>query len=421
VELSPFLSSIQEARLSNGSRSLFRRRRGSPLATFQVWYKVGSRNEPMGKSGLSHLLEHMMFKGTEKMAPEEFSRIIQAHGGQTNAFTTKDFTAYYVVMAKEKIPVAMDLELERMTALRLTPQDFEIEKSVVMEERRLRTETQPEAHLLEELEAIAFTSHPYRWPIIGWMEDLEALTLEDVEDHLRKHYVPSNLLFLGIADMEPGEWFELLESRFGSLAPGKTPPRVEVREPTQRGERRTVIRRKAEVGMVAMGFHVPQVGHEDAMALEVLACVLAGGKSSRLYRRLVQQEALAVDVGCENPLLSFDPGLFTIAARVIPGHPLERVEHTIWQEVEGLQHSQIQEDVKRAKETLRRSLLLSLDSLMTQAMIIAQWDLCAGWWKLGDYLSLMEEVSWEKVREVALRYLSRENCSVGWLVPQGSP
>lgn len=420
MELASFLSSIQETKLSNGSRALFRRRRGSPLATFQVWYKVGSRNEPVGKSGLSHLVEHMMFKGTKKMAPEEFSRIIQAQGGQTNAFTTKDFTAYYVVMAKEKIPFAMDLERERMTSLRLTSREFQIEKSVVMEERRLRTDTQPEANLLEELEAIAFTSHPYRWPVIGWMEDLEGLTLRDVKDHMKKYYVPSNLLFLGIGDMEPDEWFELLESRFGTIASGKTAPELTVREPPQKGERRTVLRRKAEVGMVAMGYHVPRVGNHDSIALEVLGCVLAGGKSSRLHCRLVQREALAVDVGCENPLLSLDPGLFTIVARVLPRHPLMRVEEAIVEEVEKLQCSGIEADVARAKQTLRRALFLALDSLMSQAMIIAQWDLCGGWRNLGEYLSLIEEITPEKVREVARRYLLPENRSVGWLVPQGS-
>lgn len=420
-ELSAYLAGVHEWTLSNGIKALYRQRSGSSLATFQTWYKVGSRNEPVGLTGLSHLVEHMMFKGTERTAPEEFSRIIQAQGGQTNAFTTKDFTAYYVVMASDRIGVAMDLERDRMTGLRLRGEQFASEKMVVMEERRLRTETQPEAMLLEELEAIAFCSHPYRWPVIGWMEDLERISLADVRRHLRAHYVGGNLLMVGVGDMEPEKWLELLESHFGRMPGRRAPSCARVVEPPQRAERRVVVRRRAEVGVLAVAFHVPRIGHQDAQCLEVLACVLGSGRSSRFYRRLVRDEGLALDVQVEYPFLSLDPGLFMVVIRVLPGRSLERVEQAVEEELDRLRSGdpELEHDLQRARRQLERGLLLSLDSLMGQAILLAQYELCAGWRALGDYLPGIRAVSPGCIRDVASRYLVPENRSTGWLVPLG--
>lgn len=418
-ELSRFLETVRDWTLSNGVRALYRQRSGSSLATFQMWYKVGSRDEPVGRTGLSHLVEHMMFKDTDRTGPEEFSRIIQAQGGQANAFTTKDFTAYYVVMASDRIPLAMDLERDRMRGLKLREDHFLSEKKVVMEERRLRTETQPEAVLVEELEAVAFCSHPYRWPIIGWMEDIEGISLADVRSHWRAHYAAGNLLVVGISDVEPDSWLELLESRFGDLPVRKPRGHREIVEPPQRAERRVLVRRQAQVGVLALAYHVPRISHRDAPALEVLACLLGSGRSSRLYRRLVRQEGLALGVEVEYPLLSLSPGLFKILVRILPGGSLERAEGAVQEELERLcgPDPQLEGDLQRAKEHLERAFVLSLDSLMAQALLMAQYELCAGLKCLGEYLPGIRAVTPEAVREAVRRYLCGENRSTGWLVP----
>ena len=421
ADIRHFLENVQERSLSGGVKALFRQRSSSSLVTFQVWYRVGSRNEQIGLTGLSHLVEHMMFKGTDRTGPEEFSRIIQAQGGQTNAFTTKDFTAYYAVMASERIGVAMDLERDRMKGLRLREDQFLREKKVVMEERRLRTETQPEAVLLEELEAVAFSSHPYRWPIIGWMEDIERASLADVRRHLRTHYIPGNLLIVGVGGLEPEKWWEMLESRFGDLPFGKGPAPLGLVEPEQRGERRVIVRREAQVGALAMGFHVPRAGHQDAPALEVLASLLGSGRSSRLYRRLVREEGLALGVEVDYPLLSLDPGLFLLLVRVLPGISLERAEKALEEELEriGSGDPDLGKDLERAKAQLDRSLVLSLDSLMAQALMLGQYELCVGWKYMGEYLARIREVDPGTIRDVVSRYLVSRNRTTGWLVPQG--
>ncbi len=419
-DISRFLESVQEGSLSNGIRVLFRQRSVSPLLTFQIWYKVGSRDESVGLTGLSHLLEHMMFKGTKNIAPEEFSRIIQAHGGQTNAFTTKDFTAYYEVMAADRIHVALDLERDRIKGLRWRRGEFLSEKKVVMEERRLRTETQPEAVLLEELEAAAYSSHPYRWPIIGWMQDIENITINDLRRYMRTHYVPENMLMVGVGDMEPQRWWDMLEHRFGDLPARKASFSPRVVEPLQKAERRVVVSRQTQVGVMAMGFHVPRLGHEQAPALDVLACLLGGGRSSRLYRRLVRQEELALGVEAEYQLLSLDPGLFFILVRVLPGRSLKRAEELVEEEIEKIltQDGNLEEDLQRVKGQMERNFILSMDSLMAQALTLAQYEFCLSWKSIPVHLRGLREVDSTSLARAARDYLFPQNRTTGWLVPE---
>jgi len=417
--LEGFLGEIHEETLPNGIRFLFRRRKKSPLTTFHVWYRVGSRNEAVGRTGISHILEHMMFKGTDRVGPEEFSRIIQREGGQTNAFTTKDTTAYYAVLASERLTVALDLERDRMRNIRLRSRDFESERRVVMEERRLRTDTQPEAVLQEEVEAQAFHSHPYRWPIIGWMEDIEGITLSDVRRFRRTHYAPPNLFLVAVGNREPGEMLDLVSARFGDIPGGKPAPRVSVTEPGQRAHTRITLRREAQVPYLVMAHHVPRLGHPDGLPLEVLACVLATGRSARLYRRLVKEEALALHVEAENSLLSVDPSLFTIAARILPGESMERAEETILEEISHVAAGiTTDEELARAKGQLEAALVFSLDSLMTQALLMAQCELCGGWRLLGDYLLGIRGVTLADISRVTRDYLSEENRTTGWLIPR---
>ncbi len=416
--LDTFLKETHEATLPNGMKLLVRRRRKSSLATLQVWYKAGSRNEPVGLTGISHLLEHMMFKGTDKVGPEEFSRIIQREGGQTNAFTTKDVTAYYVLIDGSRFSLALDLEKDRMCNLRMRSKGFSPERKVVMEERRLRTETQPEGMLMEEMEALAYQSHPYRWPVIGWMEDIRGISLADVRRHRRKHYVPSNTLIVAVGDLDPSQMLNSLATHFGEISPGTSLPELEVVEPPQRAERRVILRRDAKVPQVLMAHHTPQLGHSDAYALEVLACLLATGRSARLHRRLVREEQLALNVGADYSFLSVNPGLFTLSARVLPGRSIQAVEEAIGEELARLRQGPLHEnELGKAKRQLEVRFVFLLDALLNQAMLLAEYEMCGGWRLLENYLPGIRSVTEEDLRRVAAHYLGVENRTVGWLIP----
>jgi zinc protease len=412
------LKEIHETTLPNGMKLLVRARRKSSLATLQVWYKVGSRNEPVGRTGLSHLLEHMMFKGTVRVDPEEFSRLIQREGGQTNAFTTKDVTAYYVLIDKARISLPLTLERDRMCNLRLRSRDFSPERKVVMEERRLRTETQPEGNLLEEVEALAYQSHPYRWPVIGWMEDIQGVSVADVLRYRRKHYAPSNTLILAIGDFDPLQMMERMANHFGEISPGRPAPQLEVVEPPQRAQRRVVLKRDAKVPFLVMAHHAPRIGHQDAPALELLACLLAKGRSARLHRRLVREEQLVLNVGADYSLLSLDPGLFTLSARILPGRSIRATEEEMVQELGRLGAGELGEDeLRRAKRQLEARFVFLLDVLLHQAILLAEYEMCGGWRRLEEYLPGIRSVTKEDISKVVTRYLGEENRTVGWLVP----
>src|SRR4030043_938698 len=208
---------VFETVLPNGLKAILLENHKAPLVTFQVWYRVGSRNEAWGRTGLSHMLEHMMFKGTEKIGPEDFSRIIQGNGGTLNAFTSYDYTAYFENLSADRIRVAIDLEADRMQNLVLREEDFRTERMVVMEERRMRTEDNPQAVLIEQIMATAFQIHPYRWPIIGWMEDLAGLTLDDLKEYYRTYYNPANAFLVAVGDFRKEELLPRIEMAFGLI------------------------------------------------------------------------------------------------------------------------------------------------------------------------------------------------------------
>jgi zinc protease len=361
----------------------------------------------------------MMFKGTSRVGPEEFSRIIQREGGQTNAFTTKDVTAYYAVLAAERIPLVLELERDRMLNLRLRAREFAPERAVVMEERCLRTETQPEAGLLEEVEALAYQAHPYRWPIVGWMEDLRTMELRHVRRYWKENYVPAHMLMVMIGDLHPEKMLDLLARHFEDIRACPSRQAVPNEEPVQGGERRVTVAGEARVPFLAMAFHVPRLGHEDAMALELLASLLAHGRSARLHRRLVREDRFTLDVDANYPLLSLDPGLFTITARILPGRSLAAVERAIDEELGRVAQGDVDEEaLARAKTKLEASVVFGLDALLQQAILLARYELCGGWRGLSRYVPGIRGATRDDLRRVAQRYFCPENRTVGWLVPR---
>src|SRR6185312_13027012 len=269
---------VQEFVLDNGLKVLLLEDHKSPAVTFQVWYRVGGRNEKDGKSGLAHFLEHMMFKGTPTTGPEEYSRIIAKNGGRSNAFTSNDMTVYFATMSREKIGIEIDLEADRMANALLGETYFEPEKKVIQEERRLRTEDNPAAALSEVASAMAFVIHPYRRPVVGWMEDIQNLTRQDLADFYKLYYAPNNAVIVIVGDFSTAEILPKVKAAFEKIPRGAPPPVVDVVEPEQRGERRVTLKKEAELASLLTFYQAPNLKSPDNFALDLLAVVLAGGR-----------------------------------------------------------------------------------------------------------------------------------------------
>jgi zinc protease len=404
--------------LPNGLKVILLENHKAPLVTFQVWYRVGSRNEEWGKTGLSHVLEHMMFKGTEKVGPEEFSRIIQENGGNLNAFTSYDYTAYFENLSSDRVQVAIELEADRMQNLILREEDFRTERMVVMEERRLRTEDNPQAVLIEQVLATSFQIQPYHWPIIGWMEDLSRLTLDDLKMYYRTYYNPINAFIVVVGDFKRVELLPRIEKAFGSYPKGETPNQEKSKDPSQIGERRIFVKKEAQLPYLVMGYHVPNLREQDSYVLEVIATLLSGGKSSRLYQSLVREKQLALSADADHSLLSRDPSLFYLSVDLLPDKEVAEVEKALDQEVERLQKEPIGEmELAKAKNQLEAAFVYGQDSLFRQAMLLAHHEITLDWRAIDSYLPSIRKVSPEDIQRVAKQYLIPDNRTVGILTP----
>jgi len=409
---------VFETVLPNGLKVILLENHKAPLVTFQVWYRVGSRNEEWGKTGLSHMLEHMMFKGTEKVGPEEFSRIIQENGGDLNAFTSRDYTAYFENLSADRVQVAIELESDRMQNLVLREEDFRTERMVVMEERRLRTEDNPQANVQEQLEATAFQIQPYHWPTIGWMEDIARFTLEDLKSYYRTYYNPINAFLVVVGDFKKEELLPRIEKAFSSYPKGAMPKQERDKDSPQNGERRIFVKKEAQLPYIVMGYHVPKLSDPDSYVLEVIAVILSGGKSSRLYQSLVREKRLVLSADADHSLLSRDPSLFYLSANLLPGKDAAEVEKALDQEVERLQREPVGErELEKAKNQLEASFVFGQDSIFYQAMLLAQHEITLNWRAIDDYIPSIRKVSSEDIQRVAKRYLIPDNRTVGVLIP----
>jgi zinc protease len=415
-------ASVVEKTLPSGMKLIMLPNPKAPVITFQVWHRVGSRNEVLGRTGISHLMEHMMFKGTKDVGPEEFARIIQEHGGNNNAFTSKDFTAYFENMAAGEIETAIRLEADRARNLMLREEDFRTERMVVMEERRLRTEDNPQARLIEEVDGQAYMAHPYQWPTIGWANDLAKLTVIDVREYHQVFYLPNNSFIVVVGDFKPDEMAAMVEIHFGGIGSGPTPPEVRAVEPPQVGERSLTVKVPARLPTIAWAYHVPNLGKPDsispgAYALEVLQAVLTAGDSSRMEMGLVRK-GLAVDASAEYSLTSKDPGLFYLTAQVMPGQKPQEVERAMQRLVTQLQAKLVPpRELEKAKNQLEAAFIQAQDSLFYQGMLLATYEIWGDWREVDSYLPGIRAVNSEDVREAARRYLVPGNRTAGLLSP----
>jgi zinc protease len=413
-----YADQVVERTLDNGFQMILLEDHKAPVAVVQVWYRVGSRNEQPGLTGLSHMLEHMMFKGTEKHGPEEYSRIIARNGGNENAFTSDDATTYFATLAADRIAVEVELESDRMRNLVLTDESFEPERRVVMEERRMRVDDNPIAFLLESLGAATFLEHPYRQPVIGWAKDIEGWRLEDLRRQYDTYYQPNNAFLVAVGDFEASALEKLVAERFGAHPRAEAPPPVRATEPRPRGAKRIWVEKPAKLPYVALVFHAPNLHHADSAALEMLEGVLSSGKSSRLYQRLVHDQQLALDVDASYDRTSIDDKTFTISGQPRPGVSIEKLEQAILKEIEDVQATPPSADeLARARAQVESSFVFAQDSMFYRALVLGTYEVAGGWRQIDDFLPAISRVTPEDVQRVARDHLTESNRTTGTLIP----
>lgn len=410
---------VQEFSLPNGLKVFIIEDHKAPLATFQIWYRVGSVDEPAGKTGISHLLEHMMFKGTPKYGSKVFSNMVQRNGGTDNAYTTKDYTMYFQTIASDRIGLSIALEADRMKNLLIDPKETVSERAVVMEERRMRYDNEPQNLLYEELTALAFRAHPYRNPVIGWMSDIERITHDDLRDHYRKYYAPDNAFIFVAGDVEPEKIMKDIRGAFGPIpAYGTRTAKTITAETAQSGQRRLVLKKEAELPYVMIAFPVPNLPHEDSYALEVLSDILSGGKSSRLYRSLVYEQRIAIEASAEYSGLNRYSSVFLLAGAVAPGKEAAAVESALFGEIARIQaEAPTAREVEKVKNRIESSFIFAQDSNHSQALYRGMFEMIGGWRMLDSYLDGVRKVTPEMVQKAAQKYLVIDRSSVATLEP----
>lgn len=414
----PYAERVRETVLPNGLKLIMLEDHKAPVVVFQIYYRVGSRNESLGHTGLSHILEHVMFKGTDKVGPEEYSKIIQRNGGRTNAWTTDDATTFYATLASDRVGVVIDLESDRMAHLKLTDEVFLPERSVIMEERRLRVDSNPVDDLFEQLSSTAYAAHPYEFPVIGWMSDIAQTTLADALQHYRTYYIPNNAFIVAVGDFDAAALTAQVGAAFGPIASQVPPPPVRAIEPPQHGERRVELKRAAQLPYIALAHHVPNWRGGDAAALEVLEAVLSGGDSARLHQELVYHLRLAREAGASYDYTSIDPGLFTVYAQPLPGKSAAAVEAALRRElVRAADAPPSPRELEKAKNGIEAQFVFAQDSLFYQAMLLGEYEVAGDWRRIDDYLSTVRAVTADDVWRAARIYLQPDNRTTAVLIP----
>ncbi len=404
--------------LRNGLKVFVIRDPGAPLAVFQIWYNAGSVNEQAGKTGLSHLLEHMMFKGTSKYGAKIFSKTIKRAGGIDNAGTSKDYAVYYQKLAPDRLHLSIELEADRMRNLILDPGETLSERNVVMEERRMRYEDDPQNLVYEEVIAAAFKNHPYRSPVIGWMSDISGITRDDLLRYYRTHYVPNNALIVVAGNVDVDSIIKKIRKEFGNIPAGDNIREISIKEPEQRGEKIVFVKKEAELPYVFSVYKTPNVLDEDSYALEVLATVLSGGKSARIYRSLIDEKQIALSAGAGYSNFRKYPFLFYLYGTALPGRAIDEVQKALYDEVEKIKSTAPSDrEVQKAKNQIESSFIMGQDSIYFQAEILALFEMLGDWRLKDKYLEGIRNVTPEEVRAAAGKYLVEDKRTVGILIP----
>ena len=415
---------IKSWTLPNGLQVLFLGDHKAPIATVQVFYHVGSKDEHVGIRGVAHMFEHMMFKGSTHVPPEEHARLLKEVGGQVNAYTTEDLTAYHDTVPPSYVGFALLLEAERMRQLKLFPATINSERKVVEEEKRLRVDNDPVGKAIERFRALAYTKHPYNWTAIGTIEDLEKVTPADCQRFYDTYYQPNNATLIVVGDLEEGTLRKLVDQHFGSIprSPGIDRPRVYPVEPPQTATREATLRIEVQIPVVVGGYHIPRAADPDIPALEVLASVLSGGESSRLNQRLVRHDHLAIAAGGVTEALE-DPGLFIVYAGYLPNRDGGRVAAALSEEIARVRDQPITRDeLDKAKNQLAAGFVFGLQTVDGIAQELGQAQYIEGdWHRFVEGATRYLAVTTGDVQRVARKYLVDANLTRVTLAPPTPP
>lgn len=422
------VGNVHEYTLRNGMKILVQPDTRSPVVISQVWYKVGSSYEYSGITGISHMLEHMMFKGTDDLAPGEFSEIIALNGGSENAATSKDYTWYFQSIANDRLELCLKLEADRMRDVIFNEEEFLKEREVVAEERRRRYEDNPQSLTYERFTATAFVNSPYHHLPIGWMEDIQAYTVEDAKLWYETWYAPNNATLVVVGDVEPDEVYRLAKKYFGPLKPSDIPKLKPRNEIPQLGPRHIEVHAaRARVPYLLMGYQVPVLNTAtdpgEIYALEVLAGILDGGESARLSRNIVRGQQLAVSAGISYNPYSRMSDLFTFVATPVGTVSVETLEDALRKEIEKLKKEKVSEaELARVKAQVVASDVYQRDSMYYQAMQLGVLETVGlGWRRLEEYIPQVQSITAEQVQAVARKYLIDRHLTRAELVPETTP
>ena len=409
---------VEERRLGNGLQIRLLPDRSLPVCTLYSFFRVGSRNERPGITGISHLFEHMMFNGSKKYGPKEFDRRLEAAGGTSNAYTSNDLTAYYEDFASEALPLVLDLETDRMASLLIDDASLDRERDVVKEERRFRTDNDIDGMLDEALGALAFLAHPYRWPVIGWMSDIEAITHEECERYFRTYYAPNNCTLVLVGDFEPAAALREIERLHGGISAGDGLPKIATGEPRQKGERRSVIRYPSQAPAMLAGFRGPSGRDPDSLVVDLIEAALSAGEGARLKRALVYEQELCVDAHVYFAW-RMDPGLFEISLKLNPGVDPDRAEGALWAELARVSDEVMSDrELDRAKNLVRSQLLRSLSTTNGRAHTVGQMEVMLGSWRaMLDLPDRYAAIAAADVQRVARKTFPPHRRNVVTLIP----
>ncbi|MBI5451042.1 MAG: insulinase family protein [Gammaproteobacteria bacterium] len=415
-----------EYTLDNGLKLIVREDHRAPVVVSQIWYRVGSSDESGGITGISHVLEHMMFKGTKRHGPGEFSRIISRNGGRENAFTGTDYTAYFQQLEQGRLAISFELEADRMRNLLLDKDEFAKELQVVKEERRMRTEDDPQGLTDEQFRAAAFVNNPYHNPIIGWMDDLDHLTVDDLQQWYQRWYAPNNAILVVVGDVKPAAVYTLAKKHFGGIKPAAaltaTKPRREIAQP---GVRRITVKAPAELPYLMMGYKVPTLASQTAesasepYALEVLAGILDGNDSARFAKELRRGKQIAAEVSAGYDTIARYDSLLLLDGTPAQGQTIAALEQALRAQIKALRSELVSVDeLARIKAQVIADKVYERDSVFYQAMQIGSLESVGLSWRVLDsYLSNIEAVTPQQVMDVARKYLGDDQLTIAELQP----
>jgi zinc protease len=405
--------------LKNGMKVLVQTDHNIPNIALYIFYRIGSRNERPGTTGISHFFEHMMFNGAKKYGPGELDKVMEANGGSNNAYTTRDVTVYQDWFPRSALPLIYDIESDRIRDLSFDPAKIKSEREVVASERRLSVDNENSGVLDEQLWATSFIAHPYQWPVIGWMSDIEHWTMADLKHHFEMGYAPNNATMVVVGDVSPEEIFKLCETYIEPIPTHDPPPPVTTIEPEQMGERRLVVHKPAQLPLLMLGYHIPQTNNADFYALNVLRTILFQGESSRMYQRLVDKDQIALDVQSQAEP-AFDPTMLEVVAQPKQGIDPQKCEKAIYEELDRAANTPVSDkELEKAKNIRLVEFYRQMRTINGRANTIGTYEVFFGDYnKLFDAAKNYSAVSKEDILRVAKTYFGANNRTVATLLPE---